>query len=56
MKALVLTLTLTVLAAFTFAQFPQSQAPDSCCYVADDLRVAIFKGNDSYINKPVPRW
>ena len=47
MKTLVLTLTLAILTTLSFAQFPQSEAPDSCCYIADDLRVAIFKNKDS---------
>lgn len=55
MKTLVLTMTLTILSTFTFAQFPQSLAPDSCCHVADDLRVAIFKDNDSLINVKIAK-
>lgn len=55
MKTLVLTLALTVLTILAFAQFPQSQAPDSCCYVADDLRVAIFNDNDSLVNVKIAK-
>ena len=55
MKTIVLTLALTVLATFAFAQFPQSVSPDSCCFIADDLRVAIFKDNESYINVKIAK-
>lgn len=50
MKTIVLTFALIFLISLTFAQFPQSESPDSCCYVAKDLRVAIFMDNDSIIN------
>lgn len=55
MKTLILTLAITVLATFSFAQYPQSISPDSCCYVADDIRVAIFKDNDSFINVKIAK-
>lgn len=55
MKTIVLTLALTVIATFAFAQFPQSVSPDSCCYIADELRVAIFKDNDSYVNVKIAK-
>ena len=55
MKPLILTLALTVLSIFSFAQFPQSDIPDSCCYVANDIRVAIFKGNNSHVNVKVAK-
>ena len=49
MKTIILTTALVVLSALTFAQFPQKNAPDSCCYVAGDLRVVIFQNNDSTV-------
>ena len=49
MKTLILTTALVVIAALSFAQFPQSEVPDSCCYVSEDLRVAIFQINDSTV-------
>ena len=49
MKTLILTTALVVLSALSFAQFPQKNAPDSCCYVADDLRVVILQNNDSTV-------
>jgi len=55
MKTIILTLALTVIATLGFAQFPQSTSPDSCCYVADDLRVAIFQDNDSFINVKIAK-
>lgn len=55
MKTIILTLTLTVLATFAYAQFPQSLSPDSCCYVADDLRVSIYKDNDSFVNVKIAK-
>lgn len=50
MKTIILTTALVVIATLSFAQFPQSSAPDSCCYVANDLRVAIFQNNDSTVS------
>lgn len=55
MKTIVLTIVLTVLATFAFAQFPQSESPDSCCYVSEDLRVAIFMDNESYVNVKIAK-
>ncbi len=49
MKTLILTTALVVLSALSFAQFPQKNAPDSCCYIADDLRVVILQNNDSTV-------
>lgn len=49
MKTLILTTALLVISALSFAQFPQENAPDSCSYVADDLRVVIFQNNDSTV-------
>ncbi len=49
MKTIVLTTVLVVLSALSFAQFPQENTPDSCCYIADDLRVVIFQNNDSTV-------
>lgn len=49
MKTLILTTALVVLTALTYAQFPQNDAPDSCCYVAQDLRVSILQNNDSTV-------
>jgi len=49
MKTLILTTALVVLSALSFAQFPQENAPDSCCYLANDLRVVIFQNNDSTV-------
>jgi ribosomal protein S6 len=50
MKTLALTLALVIVSSFGFAQFPQTSSPDSCCFVSEDLRVAIFMDDDSFIN------
>ena len=55
MKTIILTLAFIAIATLGFAQFPQSTSPDSCCYVADDLRVAIFQDNDSFINVKIAK-
>lgn len=55
MKSIVLTFALALIASFSFAQFPQSKSPDSCCYVANDLRAAIFMTNNSLINVKVAK-
>ena len=55
MKTIILALAFIAIATLGFAQFPQSTSPDSCCYVADDLRVAIFQDNDSFINVKIAK-
>lgn len=57
MKTIKITFTfaLALLAGITFAQFPQSSSPDSCCYVEDDLRAAIFEGNPDYVHVKVAK-
>jgi len=55
MKSIVLTFTLAIIASFSFAQFPQTQSPDSCCYVANDLRASIFAGTDALVNVKVAK-
>jgi hypothetical protein len=55
MKTLILTLALTILATYSFAQYPQAEVPDSCCYIADDIRVAIFMGNKSNVNVKIAK-
>ncbi|NOR87789.1 MAG: hypothetical protein GQ527_09285, partial [Bacteroidales bacterium] len=50
MKTIILTLALSFLSFLSYAQFNPSQVPDSCCYVAEDMRAAIYKENDSMIN------
>jgi ribosomal protein L24E len=50
MKTIILTFALAIITSLTFAQFPQSDSPDSCCYVTKDLRVAIFMDSDSIVN------
>jgi len=57
MKTIQLTFTfaLALLAGSLFAQFPQSSSPDSCCYVENDLRAAIYEGNPDYIHVKVAK-
>lgn len=50
MKTIILTLSLSFLSFLSYAQFHPSQVPDSCCYIAEDIRAAIYKENDSMIN------
>lgn len=55
MKTITFTLILVLITGISFAQFPQSSSPDSCCYVEDDLRAAIFEGNPDYIHVKVAK-
>lgn len=55
MKTLFLTFALAILTSLSFAQFPQSQVPDSSCYVANDLRVAIFMDTASFVNVKIAK-
>ncbi len=55
MKSIVLTFALALIASLSFAQFPQTQSPDSCCYVANDLRASIFSANDALVNVKVAK-
>lgn len=57
MKTIKLTLTfaLALIAGISFAQFPQSSSPDSSCYVKDDLRAAIYKGNPDFVHVKVAK-
>lgn len=57
MKTLKLTFTvaLALIAGIAFAQFPQTSSPDSCCYVEEDLRAAIYEGNPDYIHVKVAK-
>jgi len=54
MKTLVIVLTL--LTSLTYAQFPQSGIADSCCYISDDLRVAIFMDQESLVNVNIAKY
>ena len=56
MKTLIVTLSLVLLTTLSFAQFPQSEAPDSCSYIADDLRVAIFIDKESLVNVKIAKY
>ena len=49
MKTLTLTIVLALIATFSYAQFPQSSSPDSCCYNAEDLRAAIYLGSPEMV-------
>lgn len=49
MKTLIITIAMAVLASFSYAQFPQSSAPDSCCYEAPDLRASIYLGSPEMV-------
>lgn len=49
MKTLTLTIVLALIATLSFAQFPQSSSPDSCCYEADDLRASIYLGSPEMV-------
>jgi len=55
MKSIVLTFALALIASLSFAQFPQTQSPDSCCYVANDLRASIFSNTDALVNVKVAK-
>jgi hypothetical protein len=49
MKTLTLTIVLAFIATFSYAQFPQSSSPDSCCYTAEDLRASIYLGSPEMV-------
>lgn len=49
MKTLLLIIAMALLATFSYAQFPPSTAPDSCCYEADDLRASIYLGRPEMV-------
>jgi hypothetical protein len=55
MKTIILTLSLALIATFSFAQFPQSDSPDSCSYVTTDLRASIYMDNNSLVNVKVAK-
>mgnify|MGYP006995595313 FL=1 len=55
MKTIATTLTLIFLATFSFAQFPQSSASDSCCYVTKDLRAAIIDKDGSTVDVKIAK-
>ncbi|MFA5417471.1 MAG: hypothetical protein WC341_03340 [Bacteroidales bacterium] len=55
MKSIFVTFLLALITTFSFAQFPQKNAPDSCCYVTPDLRAAIFIDNNSMVNVKVAK-
>lgn len=50
MKTLILTIALTTIAALGMAQFPQSSASKSDCYVSKTLRAAIINNNDCTVD------
>lgn len=50
MKTIILTLALLSLSLISNAQFHHSEVPDSCSFITNDLRAAIYKDNDSMIN------
>ncbi|PIQ35102.1 MAG: hypothetical protein COW63_02155 [Bacteroidetes bacterium CG18_big_fil_WC_8_21_14_2_50_41_14] len=55
MKTIILTLSLVLIATFSFAQFPQSDSPDSCSYVTTDLRASIYMDNNALVNVKVAK-
>ena len=55
MKSIALTLAAVLFATLSFAQFPQSQSPDSCCYLADDLRPAVYMDQSDKVNVQVAK-
>jgi hypothetical protein len=55
MKTITLTIVLALVATLSFAQFPQSTSPDSCCYETADLRAAIYQGNPDFIHVKVAK-
>lgn len=55
MKSIALTFALALIATFSFAQFPQTKSPDSCCYVAQDLRAAVFMNSNSLVNVKIAK-
>ncbi len=55
MKSLLITIVFTVIAATSVAQFPQSTSPDSCCYIAKDLRAAIIDKRNSFVDVKIAK-
>lgn len=55
MKALALTLALAIISVLSFAQFPQSESPDSCCFISNDLRASIFMDENSIVNVKIAK-
>jgi len=55
MKALILTIAISILATFSYAQFPQSSADDSCCYVSKELRAAIIDLDGSLVDVKIAK-
>ena len=55
MKSIALTLAAVLFATLSFAQFHQSQSPDSCCYLADDLRAAVYMYQSDKVNVQVAK-
>lgn len=55
MKSIFLTLALTILATICFAQFPQSSADDSCCYVSKEIRAAIIDKEGSLVDVKIAK-
>lgn len=55
MKALILTIALALTATLGMAQFPQSKADDSCCYVSENIRAAIIDNDDSTVDVKIAK-
>ncbi len=55
MKTLIITITLTLITSFGFAQFPQSSTVDSCCYVSKDIRAAIIDRDGSFVDVKIAK-
>jgi|GEM_PF-2168663 len=55
MKTLIITLTLSILASFSYAQFPQSSTDDSCCYITKELRAAIIDKDGSFVDVKIAK-
>lgn len=46
---------MALIATLSFAQFPQSSSPDSCCYQDESLRAAIYMETPTYVNVKVAK-
>ncbi len=55
MKALILTISLTIIATLSFAQFPQSSINDSCCFISKDIRAAIIDQEGSFVDVKIAK-
>lgn len=55
MKTLVITFALIIASTLSYAQFPQSFASDSCCYISKELRAAIVDLEGSSVDVKIAK-